>query len=225
MKSTPVMHDDMVFINGYGSPQNESDASFKIEDFAAVVEAKDANADGLLALDEMPDDLSKNFFSAVDLDTNGELDAKEWAYFQQSIASKNSIMAIRLGGSGDMTSRSVIWKYFRNIPQLPSPVIADKKLFMISDQGIVTCLEPRSGEALKRGRLQGAAGNIYASPILADHKLVFITEDGKVAVTDTTPEFKVLAVNDLKENCYATPALDHDHIYIRTEKGLYSFGL
>lgn len=225
MKSTPVTHDDLVYINGYGSPQNEADASFKIEDFSAVVKAKDGNADGLLSLAEMPDELSKNFFSAVDLDANGKLDAKEWEYFKQSIASKNSMMAIRLGGSGDMTSKSVVWKYFRNIPQLPSPVIADNKVFMISDQGIVTCLEPKTGEALKRGRLQGASGNIYASPIVADNKLFFITEDGKVAVTDTTTDFKVLAVNDLKEKCYATPALDRDRIFIRTEKGLYAFGL
>lgn len=224
MKSTPVIYGDMVFINGYGSPQNEAEASFKIDDFATVVSNKDSDADGLLKLEEMPDELSKNFFSAVDLDTNGKLDAKEWEYFRQSIASKNSMMAIRLGGSGEMTNKSVVWKYFRNIPQLPSPVLVNDLLFMISDQGIVTCLNPTSGEALKRGRLQGASGNIYASPVVADDKLFFITENGKVAVTDTTSEFKVLAVNELNENCYATPAFDRDCIYIRTEKGLYAFG-
>ena len=95
---------------------------------------------------------------------------------------------------------------------------------MISDQGIVTCLNPRTGDALKRGRLQGASGNIYASPVVADNKLFFITEDGKVAVTDTTSEFNVLAVNELKENCYATPAFDRNRIYVRTVKGLYAFG-
>ncbi len=224
MKSTPVIHGDMVYINGYGSPQNEAEASFKIDDFSVVVLAKDADADGLLKLEEMPDDLSKNFFSAVDLDLNGKLDAKEWEYFRQSIASKNSMMAIRLGGSGEMTSKSVVWKYFRNIPQLPSPVIVNDLLFMISDQGIVTCLNPRTGDVLKRGRLQGASGNIYASPVVADNKLFFITEDGKVAVTDTTSEFNVLAVNELKENCYATPAFDRNRIYVRTVKGLYAFG-
>ena len=134
------------------------------------------------------------------------------------------MMAIRLGGQGEMTSRSVLWKYFRNIPQLPSPVMADGRLFMISDQGIVTCLNPRTGDAIKRGRLQGAAGNIYASPVVADNKVFFITEDGKVAVTDTSSEFKILAINELKENCYATPAFAKDRIYIRTEKGLYAFG-
>ena len=224
MKSTPVISGDLVYINGYGSPQNEADANFKIDDFAAVVSAKDSDADGLLKLEEMPDELSKNFFPAIDLDANGTLDAKEWQYFQQSIASKNSMMAIRLGGNGEMTKQNIVWKYVRNIPQLPSPVLVNDLLFMIDDKGIVTCLNPKTGEALKRGRLQGASGNIYASPVVADGKLFFTTEDGKVAVTDTSADFNVLAVNDLGERCYATPAFDHDRIYIRTEKGLYAFG-
>jgi outer membrane protein assembly factor BamB len=224
MKSTPVIYGDMVFINGYGSPQNEAEATFKIDEFSAVLAAKDSDSDGLLKLEEMPDELSKNFFSAVDLDANGKLNAKEWEYFKQSIASKNSMMGIRLGGSGEMTSKNVVWKYFRNIPQLPSPVIANGLLFMISDQGIVTCLNPINGEALKRGRLQGASGNVYASPVAADDKLYFVTEDGKVAVTDTTSDFNILAVNELHENCYASPAFDSKRIYIRTDKGLYAFG-
>ncbi len=224
MKSTPVISGDMVYINGYGSPQNEADAKFKIDDFAAVVSAKDSDSDGVLKLEEMPDELSKNFFPAIDLDADGKLGAKEWEYFQQSIASKNSMMAIRLGGDGEMTNQNVVWKYVRNIPQLPSPVLVNNLLFMIDDKGIVTCLNPKTGEAMKRGRLQGAAGAIYASPVVADGKLFFITEDGKVAVTDTTADFNILAVNDLGEHCYATPAFDHDRIYIRTEKGLYAFG-
>ncbi len=224
MKSTPVIHGDVLYINGYGSPQNEIDATFKIDDYATVVSSKDTDADGLLKLEEMPDELSKNFFSAIDLDTNGKLDIKEWEYFRQSIASKNSMMAIRLGGTGDMTNQSILWKYFRNIPQLPSPLVVNDLLFMISDQGIVSCLNSSNGAAIKRGRLPGASGNVYASPVMADNKLFFITDDGKVAITDTTSEFNVIAVNDLKENCYATPAFGQNQIIIRTDKALYCFG-
>ncbi len=220
-----MIQGDTIFINGYGSPQNEVEASFKIDDFAAVVSQKDADSDGLLKLEEMPDELSKNFFPAVDLDGSGKLDGREWAYFQNSIASKNSMMAIRLGGTGDMTSKSTLWKYFRNIPQLPSPVVVGETLFMISDQGIVSSLNTASGQLIKRGRLQGAEGNVYASPVVADNKIYFITEDGKVAVTDTSPQFNVLSTSQFKERCYATPAFDRDHIYIRTEKALYAFGM
>jgi outer membrane protein assembly factor BamB len=225
MKSTPVVHGDILYINGYGSPMNEEQVSFSVKDFGDVLAEKDGDGNQKLTLAEMPDELAKNFFPVVDLDNNGSLVEKEWEYFQASIASKNSMMAIRLGGSGDMTAQSIIWKYFKNIPQLPSPILYNDRLFMISDQGIVTSLNPQTGESLKRGRLQGAAGNVYASPVAADGKLFFVTEKGLVAVTDASDEFKVLAVNNLEENCYATPAFDERRIYIRTEKGLYAFGL
>ncbi len=225
MKSTPVIGGDTLYINGYGSPMNEENEKYEIKNFAEVVASKDGDKDGLLNAKEMPDELATNFFPAVDLDNNAKLDEKEWQYFQQSIASKNSMMAIRLGGEGDMTGKNVLWKYFRNIPQLPSPVLYNDHLFMVSDQGIVTCLDPKTGEALHRGRLQGASGNFYASPVAADGKLFFITEEGLVAVTDASDTFKVLAVNDLHERCYATPAFDQNRVYIRTEKGLYAFGL
>lgn len=225
MKSTPIIHRDMVYINGYGSPQNEEGANFKVEDFESLLSKQDANGDGLLNQTELPDSLSKEFFPAVDLDGDGGLDGREWSYFRNSLASKNSLMAIRLNGSGDLTGKNIVWKYFRNIPQLPSPLITSDRLYMISDQGIVSCLDPLNGALLKRGRLQGAPGNIYASPVVADDKLFFITQDGKIAVTDTTAEFNILAINDLQEQCYATPAFDGNWIFIRTNKGLYAFGL
>jgi outer membrane protein assembly factor BamB len=224
MKSTPVIGGGMVFINGYGSPQNEVGSDIRIADFENVVAAQDADGDQLLSLAEMPDELAKGFFPAIDLDQSGSLNRNEWKYFQASIATKNSLMAIRLGGNGDMTQQNTAWKYFRNIPQLPSPLWHDNFLWMISDQGIVTSFNATTGEMLKRGRLPDASGSVYASPVLADGKLFFVTVDGKVVTSRADGEFEVLAVNDLGERCYATPAFDHDRIYIRTEKALHAFG-
>jgi outer membrane protein assembly factor BamB len=224
MKSTPVIGGDLLYINGYGSPMNEADAEFRIDNFDDVVKAKDGNGDGFLGLDEMPDELAKNFFPAIDLDGGGTLDRREWEYFQQSIASKNSMLAIRLGGEGDMTAQNTVWKYVRNIPQLPSPLLYRDRLYMINDQGIATCLDPATGTALHRGRLEGASGNFYASPVAGDGKLFFVSEEGKVAVADASDSFDVIAVNELGERCYATPALDQRRIYVRSEKALYAFG-
>ncbi len=225
MKSTPVLgSDDLVFINGYGSPMNQLESNYQIEDFEKVVAAKDADGDGLLCANEMPDELAKNFFSAVDLNADGKLDRKEWDYYRESVASKNSLAAIRLGGHGDMSGENVVWKYFRNIPQLPSPLVYNNLLYMVTDQGIVTCLDPATGQDLKRARLKGVSGSIYASPVAADGKLFFVNESGKVAVARADAEFDVLQVNDLGERCYATPAFDHNRIYIRTVNSLFAFG-
>ena len=225
MKSTPVMFNDTVFVNGFGSPFNQPESEVKIDSFEKVVEIADKNDDGVLSLEEMPDELSRNFFPAIDLDGNGSLDSSEWDYFEAVLASKNSIMAINLGGKGDMTRQNLKWKYHRNIPQLPSPIACNDLLFMIDDRGIVTCFDPEIGTALKRGRLDGVSGNVYASPVAADNKLFFVTEAGLVAVTRCDDSLEVIAVNDLAEKCYATPAIVDDRIFIRTEKALYAFGL
>ncbi len=224
MKSTPVILDGVLFINGYGSPANQPGQEIEVAKFSETLQQQDVDRNGALSLSEMPDKMSKNFFPAVDLDKNGELKESEWSYYRASLASKNSMAAIRLGGSGDVTNENTLWMYHRNVPQLPSPVICAGKLFMISDSGIVTCLEPSTGEALHRGRLEGASGNYYSSPVVADGKMIFANTDGEIAVTRwVNNELKVLSVNKLGESCYATPAISEGKLYIRTEKALYAF--
>ena len=224
MKSTPVMTKDTIYVNGFGSPQNEQDQSFDIAGFTDVVTDKDANGDGVLSMEEMPDDLAKNFFGAVDLDNDKVLNAKEWKYFRNSVASKNSIMAIRIGGEGDMTSKSTLWKYHKNIPQLPSPVLVGNQLVMISDRGIVTSLDPNTGEEKFKSRIAGAAGNYYASPIVAGQQIIFANTKGQVSVINAGDNLDVISVNDLGEQIYATPAIHQDRLYVRTTEALYCFG-
>jgi outer membrane protein assembly factor BamB len=224
MKSTPVMTDDTVYINGFGSPQNELDQQFVIATFETVIADKDANSDGELSLEEMPDELAKNFFPAVDLDNDKQLDEKEWNYYRMSIASKNSMMAIRLGGKGNMTRQNTRWKYHKHIPQLPSPLLVGKQLLMVSDRGILTSLDPETGAEQYSGRIRGAEGNYYASPVAAGDKILFATTAGKVAVVQAGDKLDVLAVNDLGEGIYATPAIVDNRIYLRTDETLYCFG-
>ena len=224
MKSTPVMTNDTVYVNGFGSPQNAADQTFEIANFKDVVASKDANGDGGLSMAEMPDDLAKNFFSAVDLDRNKSLDEKEWTYFQNSIASKNSLMAIRLGGQGDMTEKNTLWKYHKNIPQLPSPVLVGDQILMISDRGILTSLNSKTGKEQYKGRIAGASGNYYASPVVAGNKIIFANTKGKLSVVNAGDELDVLSVCDLGEEIYATPAIVAGRVYVRTVKTLFCFG-
>ena len=225
MKSTPFLTRDMAFINGFGSPQNQPDQNFDVAPFADVVAKQDGDGDGALSLDEMPGELSRNFFPAVDLDENQTLNEKEWSYFRSSIASKNSMMAIRLGGSGDMTRENTVWKYHKNIPQLPSPLLVGNQLLMISDRGIVTSLNPQTGSEQFKGRIPNAAGSVYASPVAAGEKILFATTSGKIAVVQFGDELNVLAVNDLNEEIYATPAIVGNQVFVRTDNAVYCFGV
>jgi outer membrane protein assembly factor BamB len=72
-------------------------------------------------------------------------------------------------------------------------------------------------------RIEGALGGYSSSPVAAEGKVWLASEEGKVSVLRAGGEWEVLAVNDLDEGCYATPALAEGIIYLRTEEALYAF--
>ena len=134
------------------------------------------------------------------------------------------MLAIRLGGSGDMTDKAIRWKYQRSVPQLPSPLLYGGVLYMVNDNGIVTVLNPDTGELLKQGRLTGAPGPVFASPVAADGHVFFTTEAGAVVVVLPGGDLTVKTVNSLNEDAYATPAIADGRLYVRTTQALYAFG-
>ena len=168
--------------------------------------------------------LGPNWFAMVDLDADGSLSQDEWEYYRAALDSENGMLAIRLGGQGDMTEKSVKWKYQRSVPQLPSPLFYRGVLYMVNDGGIVTTLNHETGAVIAQGRLQGALGAYYASPVAASGHIFFVSERGAVAVLPPTGELTPVVVNDLKEDTYATPAFTDGRVYIRTVEALYAFG-
>jgi len=99
-------------------------------------------------------------------------------------------------------------------------------LYMLNDSGgVLTTFRPASGEVLHKGWLEEAQDNYYASPVAADGKVFFVSESGIVSVVEPSGRFERLAVSELDEPCYATPAIDGGRIYLRTTARLYCFGL
>jgi outer membrane protein assembly factor BamB len=95
---------------------------------------------------------------------------------------------------------------------------------MVCDGGIITSLNPATGQLLKEGRSPGALGEYYASPVAADGKIFLASGEGKMTVLKAAPEWEVLQVSDLGEEIRATPALSDGRIYVRTRSSLYCFG-
>ena len=93
---------------------------------------------------------------------------------------------------------------------------------MVRD-GIFTSLNPESGDVYKQARLSGAQGRYWSSPIAADGKIFLASEEGKVVVVRADAEWEVLAVNNLDEDIFATPAILDSRIYVRTRAALYCF--
>ena len=225
MKSTPVIGGDTIYVNGYGAPVNDPGNKVTVPTADEVWKTADANGDGLLQKPEFPKYTPAFWWDVADLDTNGSLTKDEWAYYRAALDSENGMLAIRLGGSGDMTDKAIRWKYQRSVPQLPSPLLYGGVLYMVNDNGIVTILNPETGALLKQGRLTGAPGPVFASPVAADGHVYFTTEHGAVVVVEPGGDLNVLQVNALNEDAYATPAIADGRIYVRTTQALYAFGV
>ncbi len=117
----------------------------------------------------------------------------------------------------------MLWRFYRSLPDVPSPLLYQDVLYIVRDGGILTSLNPATGEVLRQGRLPRGTHAYYASPIAAAGKLYLASEGGTVTVVRAGAQWEVLATNVFDEECYATPALADGRIYLRTSASLYCF--
>ncbi len=128
------------------------------------------------------------------------------------------VMAIRVDGTGDVTDSHVAWTMKKGAPNTPSLLLVGEELYMVSDGGIASCVEAKTGKVHWQER---AGGNYSASPLYADGKVYFQNEEGIGVVVKAGKEFQKLASNDLGERTLASYAADDDAFFIRTEQHLY----
>jgi outer membrane protein assembly factor BamB len=224
MKSTPVIGGNTLYVNGYGAPVNDPGNKVSVPPADEVWKTADTDGNGTVSKAEFPKFTAAFWFDVADLDANGSLTKDEWAYYRAALDSENGMLAIRLGGAGDMSDTAIRWKYQRTVPQLPSPLLFGGVLYMINDNGIVTTLNPETGAMIKQGRLTGAPGPHFASPVAANGHIFFTSEAGAVVVVAPGGDITPKVINDLGEDAYATPAFADGRIYVRTVAALYAFG-
>jgi len=225
MKSGPVLLDDRLYLHGYNSPLNELGSQVELAPFAEALAKLDADGDHTIEAAEIPDARVRNYFEYYDLVPDGKLDAGEWEGLRVSLAALNSAQCIRPGGQGDVSATSVLWRYHKGIPQLPSPLVYGGVYWMLADQGgLVTELDPGSGTLLGKERLEHAPDAFYASPVAGDGKVYLLSQAGTLSVVAAEKGLHVLHTARFDEPCYATPALEDGRIFLRTETSLYCFG-
>lgn len=109
------------------------------------------------------------------------------------------------------------------MPNVPSPLLYQGVLYTLKEGGIFSSFNPKTGEVLKQGRLQGALGTYYSSPVGADGKIFLANEDGKTVVLKAGPQWEILAIGEFDAGIKATPAIAGGRIYLRTHNALYCF--
>ncbi len=222
MKSVPVLLGDTLWIHGYASPLNDRGNQVEL----GALADSDADGDGRIAPGELSDQRARRYFQFFDLDADGALDASEWDGARAQLASVNAAMAIRVGGAGDVTETNVLWRAYRDVPQLPSPLVAGGAYWLVADQGgLVALLDPATGERLAKTRLEHAIDDYFAAPVAADGKVWLLSESGILTVLRAAREHEVLHVARFEEPCYATPALEEGRIWLRTDERLFCFAV
>jgi outer membrane protein assembly factor BamB len=229
MKSIASHDDEYLYINGWGFPQNQPGQQIPTISFEEGLARYDKNGDKMIAKTEISgaekvDKMLAAAFEAFDGNRDEKLDERDWEVFRAMMASENGLLAIKMGGEGDQTAKAIRWKYQKPVPQVPSTLLYKGVLYMINDSGILLSFDPATGNVIKQGRLHGAIDKYFASPVAADDKVYLIGEAGAVSVLKAGGEWEVLAVNDLDDEVFATPAIADGHIYIRTRSALYCFG-
>jgi outer membrane protein assembly factor BamB len=224
IKPTPVLAGDVAFLvtsAGESSPGEQQE----LPAFERALELLDRDGDGRLAKHELEIERDvRRFEEYLDLDDSGWLEERDWEQLRLRRMGMSSVWAFRLGGEGDMTQRNRLWNNPRSLPNVPSPLHYRGVLYTLKEGGVLTSLDPGTGEILKQGRLSEALGSYYASPVAADGHLYTVSEEGRVSVIRAGADWEVLAVNALDAGSRSTPAIAAGQLFVRTYQALYCFG-
>lgn len=140
-----------------------------------------------------------------------------------TVGMRGPLHAVRLNGRGALQPDQVVaWKEATSTPDSCCPVSANGLVWVVTDNGVASCLDARTGERRWRERLGGR--DYKASPVYADGRVYFLSKDGLTTVVAAHPEFQVLAENRLDDEFLASPAISGGRIYLRGKSALYAVG-
>jgi outer membrane protein assembly factor BamB len=216
---TVVSNGDTLFLATQGSTEPW------LPTFESVLQKHDADKDRRVSAREFAEekDLAEHFGF---FDHNGDMfvSLEEWNTMRALGIGEFGAIALRPGDArGKLDAKSVLWRFQKNLPYIPAPILYQDVFYLVKDGGIVTALDAASGKTLKEGRSPQALGEYHASPVAADNKIFLANTEGKISVLKAGAQWEVLGVNDMGEEVHATPALSGGRIYVRTKTAVYCF--
>ncbi|MFL2865706.1 MAG: PQQ-binding-like beta-propeller repeat protein [Pirellulaceae bacterium] len=128
------------------------------------------------------------------------------------------IYCIDPGGVGDITSTHVRWSHQKQVPHTPSIIVDAGNIFMVSDRGIGSCLDAKTGDVIWQERI---GGNFSASPVLANGLIYLQSEQGDATIIEASRVFKVVSKNTFGERSLASYGVADGTLLIRTSEALY----
>ena len=138
----------------------------------------------------------------------------------------SAVLAIALGRTGDLTASDAIrWSYNKNTPYVPSPLLVDGLLYLVTvNTAVLSCFDATTGSPHFQGeRLEGITG-IYASPVAVHGRVYVLGRNGTCLVLKQGPQLQILATNKLEDKTDASLALAGDELFVRGHQFLYCIG-
>jgi outer membrane protein assembly factor BamB len=240
IKTTPVSHDGVIYI----SLQSSGIAN---QWLATSDQQYGGNNDGKLTKAEMqafvgkrpiPEEFFKRTFDRGDKNKDGLLEGAELdaaflhpdnfagARFDVKEPADEFVIAVRGGGRGDVTKTHVVWKKpTKYTDHIVSPLVTDGRMLLIKGGGIATCFETKTGAVHWQPKRIQNEGEYFASPVLGDGKIYIASENGNIVVLANSPEFEILAKNDMGDPVLGTPAIADGALFIRTRQHLMCVAL
>lgn len=171
-------------------------------------------------------------FAAYDLATGAEIwrvMAPGWSVVPQPAVGHGMVfynhdydnpelMGVNLGGKGDVTATNVVWRIKKNAPSTPSPLLVGDELYFVSDKGVASCVDARTGE---KNWMERLGGEFSASPVLANGRILFLNETGQATWIQPGKKFAILGKNQVPGRTLATPAFTEKAMFLRTDEFLY----
>ncbi|MGH9313556.1 MAG: PQQ-binding-like beta-propeller repeat protein [Vicinamibacterales bacterium] len=132
-------------------------------------------------------------------------------------------IAIRPGGSGDLgTTDAIAWRYTKGTAYVPSPILYGEYVYLMTDKGLLTCLDVKTGALQYEGGRVPVPATFTASPVAFDGMILLTSEDGETFVIRAGPKHEMIRTNSVGEPVFASPALANKTIFIRGERHLFA---
>jgi outer membrane protein assembly factor BamB len=131
------------------------------------------------------------------------------------------ILAIKPDGRGNVTDSAIVWRTKENCSYVPSPIVCGEYFLVVNDKGIASCFKCADGERMWVERI---GPNHSASLVTAGGLVYFTSDRGTTTVVRPGPVYEAVAVNELKEDVYSSPAVSGGKLYIRADGHLYCIG-
>ena len=134
---------------------------------------------------------------------------------------EHHILGINPDGTGDVTKTHILFHDRKGVSYVPSPIAAGHWFFVVSDDGLASCYEAKTGEVKWRQRL---GRHHSASAVSAGGNLYFTSDAGETFVFKAAPQFELVSKNDLGDECYASPAISRGQVFVRSLHSLWCIG-